>query len=210
MAEPSGAGEASSAGGGAGRNFTNQPDPTARTNQQIDAGLANLRAILEARLDAMDKAINVLEKYPTSVDIAVGNLRDLLISKIDGLDRVMQEKFNGIGKQFQLNDLALNAALSTAKEAVSEQNRSSATAISKSEAATDKRIDQMGSIMNATNNGLNDKIDDLKTRISASETSRTNNVISSNMTPVYIIGGIAVLLLVVVVVYNVMRGVGVQ
>ena len=86
------------------------------------------------------------------------------------------EKFASIGTQFKERDtrgeqtqkdskVAVDAALQAAKEAVGEQNKSSALAIAKSEASTTKQIDQIGIIMSTSQKALDEKIDDLRTRL---------------------------------------------
>src|SRR5580658_3724506 len=80
---------------------------------------------------------------------------------IDGQQRTMMERFHtvevmfaGIQTQFIERDTrveqtakgskeALDAALQAAKEAVGEQNKSNSVAIAKSEAATNKQMDQL-------------------------------------------------------------------
>src|ERR1019366_3298738 len=90
------------------------------------------------------------------------------------------EKFSSIQKQFSERDVrtdqsskdskvAVDAALQAAKEAVGEQNKSSALAIAKSEASTDKRIDQMGQLMMSGAKSVDDKFTDLKDRIALIE-----------------------------------------
>jgi hypothetical protein len=91
-----------------------------------------------------------------------------------------EEKFNSVQVQFAERDtrteqtskdskVAVDAALQAAKEAVGEQNKSSTLAIAKSEAATTKQIDQISVIINTMAKGLDDKIDDIKTRLTSIE-----------------------------------------
>jgi hypothetical protein len=149
------------------------PDPTILTTQQLGTAVSSLREIIEARLDAMDKAIvliqNKADRVPSEVDVAVAHLESL-----------HEEKFRSIATQFRERDtraeqssrdskVAVDAALQAAKEAVNEQNKSNAVAISKSEASFIKQIDQMGTIINTMASSLNDKIDDLKARLTAIE-----------------------------------------
>lgn len=145
------------------------PDPTVLTTQSLLREILNLREIIETRIDAMDKALQLLQakadKVPSETDIAVGRLKDL-----------HDERFKGVATQFAERDIrteqtsrdskvAVDAALQAAKEAVGEQNKSSALAIAKSEASTTKQIDQIIAINQATTSALNDKIDDLKLRL---------------------------------------------
>jgi hypothetical protein len=96
------------------------------------------------------------------------------------LQELHDEKFNSIQKQFTERDtrteqtykdskVAVDAALQAAKETVGEQNRSAALSIAKSETSTNKQIDQLGVLITTTVQGLNDKIDDLKERLTRLE-----------------------------------------
>lgn len=155
------------------------PDPTLLTTQQLTREIAALREILEAqirgqssifeaRLGGMDKAIEL-------VQVASDRQSGSTSEKIDGLRKLHEEKFHSIGLQFVERDVrtetmardskvAVDAALQAAKEAVGEQNKSSALAIAKSEMATTKSIDQQGLLINTTTASLNDKIEDVKQR----------------------------------------------
>jgi hypothetical protein len=160
------------------------PDPTVLTTQQMDRGLGTLRELIETRLDAMDKAIiTALEasrEATRSHQIANDKLPELVGRGIGALKDLHEEKFDSIQVQFKERDLraeqtskdskiAVDAALQAAKEAVGEQNKSNALAISKSEAAFTKQADQMAVLVAATTKALDDKIDDIKARVSAIE-----------------------------------------
>jgi hypothetical protein len=93
---------------------------------------------------------------------------------------LMQEKFDSIKVQFAERDtrteqtaagvkIAVDAALQAAKEAVAEQNRSFALATGKSETATMKQIDALGLAIQTANKGLDDKIADMKDRLTRIE-----------------------------------------
>lgn len=155
------------------------PDPTVLTTQQLLRELAALREIIEARLDGGDQAVVLLrtttDKTPAAIEAAVKQLQQL-----------HEEKFRSIAVQFAERDtrteqtsrdskVAVDAALQAAKEAVGEQNKSNALAIAKSESGFTKQIDQQGTIIATMANGLNDKIDDLKTRLTTIEGRSTGH-----------------------------------
>jgi len=136
-----------------------------------------IRQVIETRLDGMDKAMQLLQAiadaFPARID-----------EKIQSLEKVHEEKFRSIGVQFVERDtrteqtsrdskVAVDAALQAAKEAVGEQNRSSALAIAKSEAATAKQIDQQGLLISTTAKASDEKIDDLKERLTRIEGTGT-------------------------------------
>lgn len=149
------------------------PDPTVLTTAQSEKGLLALREIIEARLDGMDKLI-VLVQMATAgrqadIDAGIANLQKLLEEKIRSISTQLAERDTRTEQTARDSKVAVDAAFSAAKEAVGEQNKSSALAIAKSEAATTKQIDQIGIIITTMTAGLNDKIDDIKTRLTAIE-----------------------------------------
>jgi hypothetical protein len=155
-------------------------DPSALTTAQTVREIAALKELITTRLEAMDKAIVLfsdnLTRVPTDVDKQVGNLKELHDERFKRVDT----KFGGIQTQFMERDsrteqnakdskVAIDAALQAAKESVAETNRSSALAIAKSETATTKQIDQQGLTLQSIQAALNDKIDDLRTRLTGFE-----------------------------------------
>lgn len=167
------------------------PDPTTLTTQQLVREMANLkelmeskiadgatarlaqRSILETRLDAMDKAIKLIQditdKLPARID-----------EKISSLKEIHDEKFQSVKGQFEERDVrakqssldsktAVDAALQAAKEAVAEQQRSSAASITKTELNTTKQIEQLGDLIRANNKAADDKISDIKDRLTRIE-----------------------------------------
>lgn len=149
------------------------PDPTILTTQQLNREIGALREIIETRLDGMDKAIELLQTLNN-------HAQDFVKTEVSHLQTLHDEKFKSIQNQFIERDtrteqtsrdskVAVDAALQAAKEAVGEQNKSSALAIAKSEAATNKQLDGIGTLLNTTAGGLTDKIDDLRTRLTTIE-----------------------------------------
>jgi hypothetical protein len=138
--------------------------------------VATMREIIETRLDASDKALSLLksetDKIPNSVDQKLGAVKEII-----------EEKFTSVALQFKERDVrteqsnkdskvAVDAALQAAKEAVSEQNKSSALAIAKSETATTKQIDQLGALIQTGSKALDDKIGDQKERLTRIESEK--------------------------------------
>lgn len=154
------------------------PDPTVLTTAQTQREVAALKELFDTRLDAMDKAIELLQafadKSPTTA--AVGQM-------VESLEKLHAEKFKSIETQFderdtrteqmaKVSDLAVNAAFAAAKEAVGEQNKSNALSIAKSEAATAKQIDGiLASITTATKTS-DDKFTDIKDRLTTIESQK--------------------------------------
>jgi len=158
-----------------GEGLIPSPDPTALTTAALLREIATTKEIISTRIDAMDKAIDLLQKFadkqPTTMTVS---------QQVIALDQLLQEKFRSIEKQFIERDsrteqtsrdskVAVDAALQAAKEAVAEQNRSNALAIAKSEATFTKQIDQLGTLINAMEKGFDGKINDIKDRITSSD-----------------------------------------
>jgi cation transport regulator ChaB len=156
--------------------ITQGPDPTILTTELMRREITALRDVLDMRIEGQADLIRLLQAslLKRRSDIAEG---------VSHLQILHEEKFSSIQTQFTERDtrteqtsrdskVAVDAALQAAKEAVGEQNKSSALAIAKSEAGTTKQIDQIGVLITTTNNATNDKIDDLKQRITSVE-SRT-------------------------------------
>lgn len=159
--------------------YTPNPDPTLLTTQQLFREITNLKDQIETRLDGYDKAIGLLQnkadKEPGIPEI-VAEFRE----KLKGVIGLFDEKFRGVQTQFTERDErvaqtskggkeALDAALQAAKEAVGEQQKANAQAISKSEAATTKQLDQISAQITSQAKGYDDKIDDLKGRLTSFE-----------------------------------------
>jgi hypothetical protein len=142
-------------------------------DKHTDVSIRAAKEIIETRLLGMDKAVALLQgiqdRFPLLMD-----------EKLCQLKSLHQEKFNSIATQFAERDtrteqtaagvkIAVDAALQAAKEAVAEQNRSFALATGKSETATMKQIDALGLAIQTANKGLDDKIADMKDRLTRIE-----------------------------------------
>lgn len=128
------------------------------------------------------------------VDEETALAKQALDEKIDILIAVREEQMRSIQTQFTERDtrveqtfnsmkeradqashsskVAVDAALQAAKDAFAEQNRSSALAIAKSEAATEKAIDQLRILLQTATNALDGKITDIKDRITIIESKQ--------------------------------------
>jgi hypothetical protein len=149
-----------------------------------DAGIMLIRAVIETRLTDMDKAIHLLQdntdKLPAWVDEKIVALRNVHEQKFTAMTDTHGEKFSSIQTQFRERDVrteqsskdskvAVDAALQAAKEAVGEQNKSSALAIAKSETSTTKQIDQLAISIQQMTKAFDDKVVDVKDRLTRIE-----------------------------------------
>lgn len=139
------------------------------TSRQLTSAIVAAREVLETRLDGMDKAIELLQ----ALNDKAGAIMD---AKVNQLKLLHEEKFASIATQFAERDtrteqtsrdskVAVDAALQAAKEAVGEQNKSSALAIAKSETGTTKQIDTLSDAINVVKGTLDEKIASLSRRL---------------------------------------------
>jgi hypothetical protein len=135
------------------------PDPTILTTENLRREIANLKDLLFAQVAAS---------------------KDLVISELNAEIAVTQERFIGIATQFLERDkrtdqlsladkTAVAAALQAAKEAVGAQNISNSVALTKMEDNFTKLIDQGQAQLQLMASNLDDKINDLKSRIDTKE-----------------------------------------
>lgn len=175
---------------------------------KLTIGVTNNEAtkkIIETRLEGMDKAIKLVQdgadKLPFRIDEKIQSLKDVQLEKLDALTNTHSEKFSSIQTQFRERDVrteqsskdskvAVDAALQAAKEAVGEQNKSSALAIAKSEASTTKQIDQITVLIANMTKAFDDKIGDVKDRLTRIEGESSGG---RNMWG-YVFGGIMLLI----------------
>ncbi len=126
-----------------------------------DTGLASLRESLSTRLDAMDKAAEVLEqtvnRTPTLLQTAVANLRDVYDERLASQSALVIEHKEAVEIRFRERDVrgeqtaaareaALSAALQAAKEAVAEQVAVAARATDKAEESFQTTISSLRDI----------------------------------------------------------------
>jgi vacuolar-type H+-ATPase subunit I/STV1 len=186
------------------------PDPTLLTTAQILREVGAAREVLQSHIDAVrevvSRNINEIDKIPIEVDRRIAILTKLYDEKFAALatrfnDRdvrsdharssidaailsakqSMEVSLGSIEKSFQ-------GTLASGKEQTLEQNRANAIAVAKSEAATIKQIDQQGAIIATTTKALDDKISDVKDRLTLLE--GTMNGVSTTKTSTTMSAGV--------------------
>lgn len=157
-------------------------DPTPLTTQQLLRENMWLRELLEARIkgiegrmEASDEAVRLLQRFadrtPTTMDVgnAVERLREVAFEKFTGVQTQIRERDVVIEKAATDVKSAVDAAFAASKEVVSEQNKSNALSTAKSEAGFTKQIDLLNDSNRASMKAVEDKIDDIKERITIIE-----------------------------------------
>lgn len=138
------------------------PDPTLLTTQALLREIGSLKEFFGSQLDSIKESLGIMrdkiDHAPVLIDEKIGHLKDLADEKFNGISiRFAEARY--LTEQTSRNDkLALDAALQAQKEDVGKQNDSNNASISKTEVLFTKQID-----------GLNDKIDDIKSRFIAGD-----------------------------------------
>jgi hypothetical protein len=163
-----------------GSGSTPVPDPTLLTTEALKREISALKELVTTRLDAMDKAMSIfsenLQRTPTDTDKQIGHLKELIFGRLDTVD----VKFDGVQTQIIERDAsvektardtktAVDAALAAAKELSNKQADSFALSIGKSETTTTKQIDQLGVIIQQNTKASDEKIGDIKDRLTRIE-----------------------------------------
>jgi len=159
------------------------PDPTVLTTENLRREISNLKDLIESRIGANDKAIELVQASSNKfredntklIDDKVTQLHTLIASELDKLSSVMNERFMGVAAQFSERDTRTDQRAGDTKLAVDAAFAAAKEATSKIEAGFTKSIDGQQDLMNTNTKATDDKISDLKDRITAME-SRTQGI----------------------------------
>ena len=161
------------------------PDPTILTTQQLQREISALKEIIFTRLDANDKAVQLLHedvtRVPTDTDKAIAHLRELHDEMFRSVSNQFKERDIRIEQEGRNIKIAIDVALEAAEKAVNRQNEAFALSIAKSENATNKQIDQQAALIHTSNNALESKISDLKDRVTVIE-GKTSGQLAAQVT----------------------------
>lgn len=142
------------------------PDPTVLTTAALTREIENLRDLFNARMDSMDQATAILtstlgryrEDAAAAAKIDVEHLKELTEQRATAQEALAAERVLRMDERKEGTDRALAAALAAAKEAVE-----------KTEVSTFKQIDAIRLLIDNAVVGINDKIDDVKSRFERGE-----------------------------------------
>jgi len=192
------------------------PDPTTLTTQALYREINQVQALLNAHMDGLEGTLSAritaidhdldrlqlaVEQEPAQTGTLINTLRDLHEEKFKSIQVQFVERDTRTEQTSRDSKVAVDAALQAAKEAVGEQNKSSALAIAKSEASTTKQIDQQGLLIASSTQGLDDKIDDIKDRLTRIE----GNTSGGHQVWGYLIGVAGSLVGIISLLYNVLH-----
>lgn len=170
------------------------PDPTVLTTQQLIREIAAVREIIEARLVGIDGQLERLEEH-------LDDQQCLTRAEVAHLQKLHDEKFKSISVQFAERDTRTEQTSKDNKVAIDAALQAQKEAVGKSEVSFTKQIDQLEGGIKTLKEGLDDKIDDVRTRITTVE-SRAKGIGDSWG---WFVGGIGLLAGVVPVIMLLMR-----
>jgi chromosome segregation ATPase len=82
------------------------PDPSIITSDAIDRRVLNSERVVTARIEGMEKAVNVfqadLTRVPTQLDRAIAGLGDLQTARLDGAISVIKQRLDGMDRAIEL------------------------------------------------------------------------------------------------------------
>lgn len=135
------------------------PDPTSLTTAQLRQEITALRELLESKITAAKE----------SGEEKIERLRETVDEIFKRIEVQFVERDKSTGQLALANSTAIAAALQAAEKAVGAQNTSNAIAIAKSESSTVESIRQLQTLFNTANAAMNDKINDVKSRLDKGE-----------------------------------------
>ena len=181
------------------------PDPSARTSSEIDKTVAASEAKVLARIDGIEKTIDAqhgdLVRVPTLLDRAILSQHELFDSKLTEHRAVLEEKLLSVAKQSEERVKRFDLAILDTKGSLEVGLNAAKDSVAKVEALFGKQIEGQGDLIRATAKNAEDKISDLKDRLTALE-SRGQGV--ANLAG-WIFGAVGMLVGVAVVVLAIMR-----
>jgi len=135
------------------------PDPTALTTAQLRQEITALRELMESKITAVaDQSVARTEKLEQTVE-----------EIFKRIEVQFTERDKSTGQLALANSTAIAAALQAAEKAVSAQNASNTIAIAKSESSTVESIRQLQTLFKTAIDAMNDKINDVKSRLDKGE-----------------------------------------
>lgn len=149
------------------------PDPTVLTTQQLFQAIASLKELFEVRVHSIEENIKLIQ---SDLDQRSKETRE----QVKHLELLHNEKFKRIDTQILERDgqtdkasrdvkSAVEQAFLAAKQAVDQQNNTNALSIAKSDATISKQIDGITETMKSNTKTTDDKINDLKDRVTIVE-----------------------------------------
>ena len=148
-------------------------DDLVRVPTLLDRSITSLRELLQTRLvcmeDDIQKIHQSLNERGSLIKEQITHLHDLIISKINELGSVTTERFRGVDSQFAERDTRTDQRAGDTKLAVDAAFAAAKEATGKIEAGFTKQIDAMSEMIDTKTKNADDKINDLKVRLTTVE-----------------------------------------
>jgi hypothetical protein len=138
------------------------PDPTLLTTQQLYREVIQLRELIEARLDGMDRATELIR-------LAASEVEKTTDSKVDHLRELTDAKLSSLLEKFADRDERTEQRWSDSKQALDAALQAAEKAVGKSEAASLKQMEQLHGLVNSQKDATDRRIDELRGRQDKSE-----------------------------------------
>lgn len=139
----------------------------------LEDKLVSLRDLLITRIEAMDKAAEVLSqnvnRVPTLLDRETSRLTALFDERTGNIRSSIRERDDQARQDKVTASSAAEHALASLKELIASQNSSNALALAKAESSTAHALEALNAIINATKDGLSNEINNLKQRLDRGE-----------------------------------------
>lgn len=157
-----------------------QPDPSVMTVHEQEKQAAALRELFDSKIQSLREEIKQIKNALDFQDgRQIKRLDDMpayIDSQLGTLERLTNEKFKAVDQQFQSSEITLAAALQAQKNAVDDRNKSYETATSKAEAATEKQIDGIQSLINSTQKATEEKIESVKQLLASGQRNNDDKI----------------------------------
>lgn len=182
------------------------PDPTALTTDQLRREITSLNILITTRLDAMDKAVDILRdlanREPTS---------SVLQERTIALRAEIDQKFQTDSVKFVELDKRTEALTAAGKIAIDAAFKAQQEAASKQEAQFTKQIDQAKDLVQTSLGALSAQIVDVKSRLDRGEGSdkgQAQHAAGINSTTVIVIAFLGMAIAGASFLFNFSKGVG--
>lgn len=151
-----------------------------------------VQQLLSQRLDAIDTATVLLQDWRETLPRRLNEALTAYQNVVEQRFQVIMEKFQTITIQFEERDTrargdavatktAVDAAFQAQRDMVAAQNANIAQALSRIELQSQKQIEQLVTLLQTTTGSTNDKVDDLKERLTLIE-GRTAGITAAGTT----------------------------
>lgn len=204
------------------------PDPTLLTTEAVaratetflreiaalrelhDKDMGSLRAIIEARLDAMNErhvaGQDVAVRVRGEVEEKISHARELAAARFAALDQSLAARDKQADDRAAAASLALTTALASARELVETRAASTAEAAGKYEKSITAQLGQIAEVASLNRQQLEDKINAVKERLDRGEGASTGEharATETRLNASTVIAAVSVLLFLISVVVTV-------